>query len=613
MKVNYVLVALLFVFSISYVQGISQNFTASGTYTANATTVVFVETWGAGGGGGGSTLNANGGAGGGGGGAYSASYYYIVQGQNYTVNVGTGGSGNSAAAGSNGGDSWFFSNTTIMAKGGTGGQPFAGSAAGGLGGNASLGYGLFKYSGGRGGTAGGGSSQSGGGGGAGNQSDGGDASGNSGGSGGNFSGGSGGNSTVGVDGNGNNGVVIGGGGSGSYCDASCAVKTGGSGARGEVRISNVSSTAGFLIIEVKDVTSGNIISSPVNITLNSLYLGSYSLVSSNGYFFNSSIPAGTYEAIISSGSYNNNQVVLTVSSSTFSYNIFYLDSSSQSTVFNVRNGFGSAVQNATITFSRSISGSIVSYTQIISDSSGFITVNLNPTVLYLITGIEPSGTYLNYTASVTPNQAITYVIQFEFSPNPPYVNPSNDTYYSINATYNNVTKVINVTWEVISPIGDLQYFGLSTTYNGFNYSQNTTGIPGGGIAYVNISNVNLSIQDTISVTYWFKRTGYDQETFTSAFYFVDYNPYNSSIIGGLFDTPTAPTSTPARALLGMIIVVIVAAAAYSATRMSEIASLAAIVTVGILGLPAVNIFPLLYSVITVVVGAMLLLLRLLRG
>jgi hypothetical protein len=325
-------------------------------------------------------------------------------------------------------------------------------------------------------------------------------------------------------------------------------------------------------------------------------------------FLNDTILDGVYEVVINANGYDTNYALLTVNSGADA--TFYVDSSTISRLFNVRDGFARAVENATITFSRTINSSLIAYTQVITDSSGFITVNLNPAFLYMITGTEPTGTYLNYSGSILPNQDITYVIQFSFSPNSPYFSPLNNTYTAIEANYYNSTKIINVTWEVISPVGDLEYFGLYTTYNSTNYSQNITAIPGGGIAYVNITGVNLTFQDTIFVTHYFKRVGYSEVSTVTAFNFLDYTPANSSIIGGMFDGTNAPTSLPARALLGTFIVLLVVAGTYSATRMGDVATIAGLATFGILSVPSVAIFPLLYGIIVVVVGSVVLIARL---
>lgn len=142
----------------------SQTFTAGSAFTVPANvTQILVEAWGAGGGGGGGTGVSLGGAGGGGG-AYSQSVFAVVPGQTYTVTVGAGGLGIVNATGGTGGDTWFNTATTLLAKGGAGGA--ANTASGPAGGAASSGIGTVKQSGGAGGGgstgAGGGSGGSGG-------------------------------------------------------------------------------------------------------------------------------------------------------------------------------------------------------------------------------------------------------------------------------------------------------------------------------------------------------------------------------------------------------------------------------------------------------------------
>lgn len=128
-------------------------FTQTGSWTAPACiSSVIVEAWAGGGAGGGNETTDDGG-GGGGGGAYSKSVVTVTPGQTYAVTVGTGGVGVAGGTGTNGGDSWFINATTILAKGGTGGNPPIAGASGipGLGGSAAAGIGTTKYSGGDGG------------------------------------------------------------------------------------------------------------------------------------------------------------------------------------------------------------------------------------------------------------------------------------------------------------------------------------------------------------------------------------------------------------------------------------------------------------------------------
>lgn len=109
------------------------SFTSTDAWTAPMdVTEVAVECWGAGGGGGTSLITVSGG-GGGGGGAYARSEVVsVTPGTTYTVTVGT------SAGSSDGGDSWFMSTGTTLAKGGLQGSHglFLTPGAGGLGGDA---------------------------------------------------------------------------------------------------------------------------------------------------------------------------------------------------------------------------------------------------------------------------------------------------------------------------------------------------------------------------------------------------------------------------------------------------------------------------------------------
>ena len=131
-KKKQLLFTLLFIVGIGQAQT-TQTYTADGTFTVPAgVTTVSVQSWGAGGAGGGNTTTSDGG-GGGGGGAYSIAPALAVPQGTHTVRVGIGGTANAGAAGNPGGDSWFMNSTTVLARGGEGGNPPV-AGAGGLGG-----------------------------------------------------------------------------------------------------------------------------------------------------------------------------------------------------------------------------------------------------------------------------------------------------------------------------------------------------------------------------------------------------------------------------------------------------------------------------------------------
>jgi hypothetical protein len=144
----------------------STTFSTAGTTTwtcPEGITAVRVECWGGGGSGGtGNSVNY---CNGGGGGAYAQRTLPVTPGVSYTVVVGNGGAGvGQYNRGNTGGDSWFGSSTTVLAKGGFFGD--TGGSGGWLanaqkGGSAANSIGTVKWSGGDGGVAvsgGGGSS-----------------------------------------------------------------------------------------------------------------------------------------------------------------------------------------------------------------------------------------------------------------------------------------------------------------------------------------------------------------------------------------------------------------------------------------------------------------------
>lgn len=130
--------------NIAYAASSTETFTGSTSWTApTGVTLVMAEVWGGGGGGGGQNLSSDGG-GGGGGGAYSKkAAIVVVPGNNYTVTVGAAGTGSAGCTASTaGGDSWFSTTGTVLAKGGSPGACSTGTPpSGGAGGAAASGVG----------------------------------------------------------------------------------------------------------------------------------------------------------------------------------------------------------------------------------------------------------------------------------------------------------------------------------------------------------------------------------------------------------------------------------------------------------------------------------------
>lgn len=222
----------LFIFALSLFCGLTissntlgqnqQTFSSSGIFTVPAgVTQITVECWGGGGNGGART--SNGIAGGGGGGAYARKLVTVTPG-NYTVTVGSSGQ-----------DSWFGTNSTVLAKGGS--TPIGNVTTGASGGAAAGSIGDIVFSGGNGASSGGGIS-GGGGSSAGNSANGNNAATGAGGAA--PTGGGKGADGISNKGTGNAGNNPGGGGSGGYQNGTGG--TGGAGAPGQVIITYYSLT-----------------------------------------------------------------------------------------------------------------------------------------------------------------------------------------------------------------------------------------------------------------------------------------------------------------------------------------------------------------------------------
>ncbi len=185
-----------------------------------------VEVWGGGGRGGSRT--SSGVCGGGGGGAYSRSVMAVTPGQVIPYSLGLGSSTTAA-----GGDAWFSSPSTLMAKGGN--SVADNSATGAVGGAASSGVGQVRYSGGDGASGVTGSYGGGGGSSAGTAANGNAGSGSAGGTA-PAGGGNGGNGATSNGNAGTAGSAPGGGGGGARRGNNGGTVNGGAGANGQIII-----------------------------------------------------------------------------------------------------------------------------------------------------------------------------------------------------------------------------------------------------------------------------------------------------------------------------------------------------------------------------------------
>ncbi len=243
---RFLLSVILFI-SVNASAQVTQTFNTNGTFTVPAgVNSITVGCWGGGGAGG--TRTSNGVAGGGGGGAYSSSVIAVTPGDTYSFVVGAGGTSGSPATA--GGDTWFGSATTVMAKGGN--SVATNSQTGATGGAAGPGFGTIKNNGGNGRNGNTSGTDYGGGGGSSAGiaigANGNNATTNAGANA-PAGGGDGGDGRFSSQGNGQPGNVPGGGGGGALRTSS-STRTGGAGAVGQVSITYTQLTYKSSIISV---------------------------------------------------------------------------------------------------------------------------------------------------------------------------------------------------------------------------------------------------------------------------------------------------------------------------------------------------------------------------
>lgn len=224
---NLVLLVVILLSTLGWAQ--SQRFTSNGIFTVPAgINSITVEAWGAGGKG--SSLSTNTAGGGGGGGAYAKKVIATTPGTVFTVTVGTGATTTAA-----GGDSWFGSTATVLAKGGNSAADNSTTGAnGGAGAPTSIGDVGFVFAGGKGANGVAGSYGGGGGSSAGNSA--GTPATSATGATAPTNGGNGGNGRSASQGNGSIATVLLGGGGGGALRTSSGTRTGGAGATGQVMV-----------------------------------------------------------------------------------------------------------------------------------------------------------------------------------------------------------------------------------------------------------------------------------------------------------------------------------------------------------------------------------------
>lgn len=494
----------------------STSYTANGTYTVPAgVSYILVEAIGGGGGGG--NVTPNGAAAGGTGGSYARSYLPVSAGQNYTVTIGAGG----AAGGYGGNTTVNGTGGTVRASGGVPGATHTGDFNPGATTASTTGStGTVIYSGGNASSCG--SCASGGGGGAGANSSGGSSSSMTAGTGaaartgifGTLAGGAGGAGRN-TNGAGNPGTAPGGAGGGAYNNAGS--NAGGAGARGEVKITELTNNS--IIVNIYNEANGT----PVTGTNISISVTSDTYVTSTttttGQAGIELLPDETYTLTFTGGTYATRQYVVTATNNSIQTLNAYLLVSSSNTVFVIRAASGpdagQPIPDAIATWETIINGSFATIESRLSDISGTAgPFSYSTTSLYRIT--VTATDYFTKQFILNPVQYTSYDINLVSSASYNYT----QDYSGISLFYTPTTytqaNTNTFTFFASSPNGTFTLYNYTITYPGGNANGSGTNAYGSTLtSSFNITGATST--STVVINYCYDTTEANIKCFTNTY------------------------------------------------------------------------------------------------
>lgn len=288
------------------------------------------------------------------------------------------------------------------------------------------------------------------------------------------------------------------------------------------------------------------ITNAVNVTLSNAN-NTYNFNTSTGQYFLSGIASGTYTVDAQTSGFNAVEVFVTVLNNEYQELNVFFGGDVEPKIFTVIDNFGDPVEGVVITFTREVNATTVVYGQQTTDFSGGILIYLNEGDEYDISAVK-SG-YNTFTGSVTPFRD-SYTINIQESGSQRYISTFDDIRYNANVSYTTNSTSMLAYFNIISAAGYLQYFGMSTTYNGTTYTQNTTGSPSGGSINFNISNISTATDNTLTVTYWFKSVNASLLEWEIT-YLIDQELQGNNLLD--FDLSGADTGTKAAISLFVIV------------------------------------------------------------
>jgi len=352
---------------------------------------------------------------------------------------------------------------------------------------------------------------------------------------------------------------------------------------------------------IKDFSTGDLLSQNVNITM----VGStvtYNFNTANGTLYVDNLNDDTYKTTFSSSGYSDIILYQTIHNNGHLNTEVNMQSGLVNKIFNVQDNTLNPVAGATLTFNTIVNGSSIVVGQAKTDFSGTATILLDETTEYNFI-VQKSG-YETFTGSVTPTES-SYTITLNADTADIFDSVFDDVVYLPLFDYNSSSGLISSDFIVSSSEGSLEYFGLYTDYTGTRVINNITTSPQGNTASISIPGMTDPLNKTITITYFFKSSGYDLFIFNQSYYLSDIEGSNTSLSGGLFnDIKDIDENEPVRGFLGAIIVLVMVLIFMTSTGNFSVGVIGGVIAIAINNFT--GLWPANLSIIAIIVAVIML-------
>lgn len=239
------------------------------------------------------------------------------------------------------------------------------------------------------------------------------------------------------------------------------------------------------------------LSQQVNFTLQSDFV-TFTNTTSNGTIFLEDIASGSYTLQATSNGYDPITAFVTLNNNEYIELSVFFDINQTIKTFNVLDNQNKPIDGAILTFTRVVNGETINYGQSQTDISGSAQKLLKEGLTYTVT-VTKQG-YNTFSGSIVPFQD-TYNINLNSMSQTPFVSIFDDVTYRTRGTYNNATNSYLLELQVASISNSIQFFTINVVYDGVLYSASETQTPSGSSIFINITNINVSQQNVLNVTY----------------------------------------------------------------------------------------------------------------